>query len=61
MDTIFLSMLLALALVINFSTGTASENPEITLRHGGKLRGLTAPFGTSMVDAFIGKTFFIQY
>jgi len=45
--------MLAVATILNFST-TTSSNPVVTLRHGGQLRGLTAPFGSSMIDAFIG-------
>ena len=39
----------------------ATTEPVVTLPHGGKLRGFTAPLANSMIDVYLGKSWIIPY
>ena len=46
--------------VLTLWTQAATTEPVVTLPHGGKLRGFTAPLANSMIDVYLGKSLIIH-
>lgn len=55
MEAIYSAYLHLVLYLIVYTSQVSSNSPVVTLSHGGQLQGLTAPFGTSMIDAYLGK------